>query len=229
MGVQVPRLRHPLAQWRQTVGPVSRGAAGRGRIAETPVRELESPTDRLPDRDRLFADGARRDRRFGSRSPACTNEVVAGTIKIVSTSILGLTVGCAQCHPHRYDPISQVDYYRLRAVFDPALDCRHWRSPGQRLVSLWTDADRHKAAAVQPSWVPSRKSTWPNSTRLSLPSSTVRSPNSPRTFSPRRVGTRNSGGQAKRRAKGAPQAIPVLERQSRLGLSLHQRPADGIQ
>ena len=77
------------------------------------------------------------------------NEVVAGTIKIVSTSILGLTVGCAQCHPHRYDPISQVDYYRLRAIFDPALDCEHWRAPSQRLVSLWTDADRRKAGAVQ--------------------------------------------------------------------------------
>ena len=75
--------------------------------------------------------------------------MVAGTIKIVSTSILGLTVGCAQCHPHRYDPISQVDYYRLRAIFEPALDCKNWRSPSQRLVSLWTDADRQKAAAVE--------------------------------------------------------------------------------
>ncbi|HEX4071235.1 MAG TPA: PSD1 and planctomycete cytochrome C domain-containing protein [Planctomycetaceae bacterium] len=77
------------------------------------------------------------------------NDVVAGTIKIVSTSVLGLTVGCAQCHPHRYDPISQVDYYRLRAIFEPALDCKNWRSPSQRLISLWTDGDRHKAAAVQ--------------------------------------------------------------------------------
>jgi hypothetical protein len=77
------------------------------------------------------------------------NDVVAGTIKIFSTSILGLTVGCAQCHPHRYDPISQVDYYRLRAIFEPALDSKNWRSPSQRLISLWTDADRQKAAAVQ--------------------------------------------------------------------------------
>ena len=62
-----------------------------------------------------------------------SNETIADTINIVSTSLLGLTVGCARCHNHRYDPISQVEYYRLRAIFEPALDWKNWNTPNQRL------------------------------------------------------------------------------------------------
>src|SRR5262249_43520550 len=74
---------------------------------------------------------------------------VAETIKIVSTSFLGLTIGCAQCHAHRYDPIPQEDYYRFRALFEPAYDWKNWRPPAARLISLWTDVERKKAAEVE--------------------------------------------------------------------------------
>ncbi len=76
------------------------------------------------------------------------NDVIAETIKIVSTSLLGLTVGCAQCHSHRYDPISHVDYHRLRAVFEPAYDWQDWRSSAARLVSQWSDDTRQQAAEI---------------------------------------------------------------------------------
>lgn len=77
------------------------------------------------------------------------NAVVSETLKVVSTSLLGLTVGCAQCHNHRYDPILQTDYYRLRAIFEPALNTVNWRAPQGRLISLYTDADRAKATEIE--------------------------------------------------------------------------------
>ena len=77
------------------------------------------------------------------------NLVVTDTVKIVSSSLLGLSVGCAQCHDHRYDPIPQADYYRLRAIFEPALNCKSWIIPRDRVISLYTDADRAKAAEVK--------------------------------------------------------------------------------
>src|SRR5216110_1379957 len=106
-------------------------------------------------RELLIATGFLRMGADGSATPAVAdydmvrNQVVADTIKIVSTSLLGSTVGCAQCHDHRYDPIPQTDYYRLRAVIEPEYDWKNWRTPDQRLLSLYTDADRKKADEVE--------------------------------------------------------------------------------
>ncbi|QEL19519.1 DUF1553 domain-containing protein [Limnoglobus roseus] len=38
-------------------------------------------------------------------------------VATTGSAFLGLTVGCARCHAHKFDPISQVDYYRVKAVF----------------------------------------------------------------------------------------------------------------
>ena len=78
------------------------------------------------------------------------NQVIAEELKVVSSSLLGLTVGCAQCHDHRYDPIPQTDYYRMRAIFEPAFDWQsRWRPPFQRQYSLYTAAERAKANEVE--------------------------------------------------------------------------------
>jgi hypothetical protein len=80
---------------------------------------------------------------------ATRNASIADTIKIVSTSLYGMTIACAQCHDHRYDPISQADYFRLRAVFEPGFDTPNWRVPNNRLLSLYNDSQRAESAKIE--------------------------------------------------------------------------------
>lgn len=50
--------------------------------------------------------------------------VVEKRIDMVDTTaavFLGMTVGCARCHDHKFDPIPQRDYYRMQAIFQPAV------------------------------------------------------------------------------------------------------------
>jgi cytochrome c553 len=77
------------------------------------------------------------------------NQVIAEQMKITTSSLMGMTVACAQCHDHRYDPITQADYYRLRAVFDPAYNWEAWRAPANRLYSLYSPEERAKAAEIE--------------------------------------------------------------------------------
>lgn len=41
------------------------------------------------------------------------------TIEHTGKAFLGLTLNCAKCHDHKYDPVSQEDYYNFRAIFEP--------------------------------------------------------------------------------------------------------------
>ena len=105
------------------------------------------------DADRLIATGFLRMSPDGTDGPVldqelARNQTVAEVIKVVSTSLLGISVGCAQCHPHRYDPITHQDYYRMRALFEPAYNWKAWRGPGGRLISQWSQETREQADAV---------------------------------------------------------------------------------
>ncbi|HEY2952247.1 MAG TPA: DUF1549 and DUF1553 domain-containing protein [Verrucomicrobiae bacterium] len=52
------------------------------------------------------------------------------TVKHTSQGFLGVTMGCAKCHDHQFDPISQREYYQMRAIFEPH-QVRTDRIPGQ--------------------------------------------------------------------------------------------------
>jgi mono/diheme cytochrome c family protein len=47
------------------------------------------------------------------------NQWMDDTVEHVGKAFLGLTLNCAKCHDHKYDPVEQTDYYRLRAFFEP--------------------------------------------------------------------------------------------------------------
>jgi hypothetical protein len=53
-------------------------------------------------------------------------EVIDDEIEVFSSAVLGLTIKCARCHSHKFDPIPQRDYYRLAAAFKGALDEHDW-------------------------------------------------------------------------------------------------------
>ena len=56
-------------------------------------------------------------------------DVIDDQLRVLSSSVMGLTIRCARCHSHKFDPIPQRDYYRLVALFKPAMDEHDWLKP----------------------------------------------------------------------------------------------------
>ena len=60
--------------------------------------------------------------------------VLEGAIQIIGSSLLGLTLQCAKCHDHKFEPVTQKDYYQLQAILFPAFNVEHWVKPNDRVV-----------------------------------------------------------------------------------------------
>ncbi|MBI1314521.1 DUF1549 domain-containing protein [bacterium] len=70
-------------------------------------------------------------------------EVIADEMQVFGSAVLGLTLQCARCHDHKFDPLTQHDYYALTAIFKDAYDEHDWlKSQGQRTLPFVTTAER---------------------------------------------------------------------------------------
>ena len=70
------------------------------------------------------------------------------TLQIVASSTMGLTLQCARCHSHKFDPIPQVEYYRMQSIFMTAYRPKQWVPQMERMVLVATAAQK-KAADEQ--------------------------------------------------------------------------------
>lgn len=100
--------------------------------------------------DTLAATGFLRMTPDGTYSPANGSlaermDVIADEIHVLSTAVMGITVGCARCHDHKYDPLPQRDYYRLSAILQSAFDPYDWTPPTERLLDVALETERSEA------------------------------------------------------------------------------------
>jgi hypothetical protein len=70
--------------------------------------------------------------------------VLEGTIEILGSALFGITFQCARCHDHKFEPITQQEYYQLQAILYPAypaFTADRWRKPNERTLAAPLPAD----------------------------------------------------------------------------------------
>ena len=66
------------------------------------------------------------------------------TMETFGTSLLGLTLRCARCHSHKYEPIPQEDYYRLLSLITPAFNIENWKAPKERALPAISSGEKKR-------------------------------------------------------------------------------------
>ncbi|HJZ56660.1 MAG TPA: DUF1549 and DUF1553 domain-containing protein, partial [Gemmataceae bacterium] len=64
--------------------------------------------------------------------------VLEGNVQNVMNCLLGVTVQCARCHDHKFEPLTQEEYYGLQAIFFPVYNPDRWAKPNDRVVMVGT-------------------------------------------------------------------------------------------
>lgn len=79
-----------------------------------------------PTQEQVLATGFNRNHKQNSEAGIIEEEFrveyVTDRTNTLGTALLGLTLGCAKCHDHKYDPVSQKDYYSLFAFFNSTFE-----------------------------------------------------------------------------------------------------------
>ena len=110
-----------------------------------------------PTRDQVLATAFNRLHRQtnegGSIDDEFRAEYVADRVATTGTAFLGLTLGCARCHDHKYDPITQKDFYRMAAFFnnldESGLYSHFTRATPSPSLLLYPEGQEAKHTALQ--------------------------------------------------------------------------------
>lgn len=68
--------------------------------------------------------------------------VLEGNLQVAMNCLLGVTIQCARCHRHKFEPISHAEYYSLQAIFFPVYNPERWTKPNDRVVAVGTRNQR---------------------------------------------------------------------------------------